>query len=70
MVGWLVGGLVFVALTAFNRGWAVAPGNDVAARVPRYVYVIAAFVLPALARPRLRWPGAGRWWRSSSPSCC
>jgi len=45
----LLGGLAFIAITTVNRAWAVNPDNDGAARVSRYVYVGAAFFLPAIA---------------------
>ena len=49
VTGLFVGGLVFVVTTTVNRGFAVSTTSDVAARVPRYLYVIAAFFLPAIA---------------------
>jgi hypothetical protein len=49
VTGLFVGGLVFVVTTTINRGFAVTTSSDAAARVPRYLYVIAALFLPAIA---------------------
>ena len=47
--GLLFGALVFVATTTVSRGFLIGALSSDAARVPRYLYVFAALMLPAIA---------------------